>query len=372
MAAVLLGTPHLRTSERKSFKRCVARWDWAYRKGLVPRFEKPGALWFGTGVHLALQHRYSKPGLERGYDVLKVWRDYCDAEPDAGVWLQGEGEQVEWENARELGEIMLGGYLDKYGMDERWFVISAEQRFELPIPRPKRDGTLVLYNGTFDFVGRDQQTDDSLWLWDHKTAKQIKLDHLSLDDQAGSYWAIASQTLAEQGLIPKGEPLDGILYNFLRKGKPDERPRNAAGQATNKPKKEHYLAALKEAGCIAHAKMTNDRLAEEAVKWGVEVLGDVSERQSPALFHREPVYRTRPEQRRQIRRIQDEALHMDAVRRRLLPITKNPTPDCKWDCPFFLMCELQEAGDDWQSFRDTSFVVRDPYADHRESADAGD
>lgn len=362
------GTPHLRTSERRAYKRCPAQWAWAWRQGLVPKYPKPTARWFGTGIHLALQHRY-KPGLERGFDVLKTWRDYCDSEPSAGLWLEGD-EGLKYQDARELGEIMLGGYLDKYGMDERWFVISTEQAFELPIPYPKRDGTMVLYNGTFDFVGRDLAGDESLWLWDHKTAKQIMLEHLSLDDQAGSYWAVASKVLAEQGLIPKGERLDGILYNFLRKGKPDERPRNAAGQYTNQPTKEHYLTALREAGAVAHAKMTKDRLAEEAAKWGLTVLGDVSERQPPTLFHREPVWRTSVEQRTQLTKIQNEYLHMDAVKRRVLPIIKNPTKDCRWDCDFFQLCELQEAGDDWKSFRDAAFVKRDPYADHRESADA--
>jgi hypothetical protein len=371
MGRPVAGTPHLRTSERKDFKRCVARWDWRWRKGLVPKYPRPDARWFGTGIHLALQHRYSLPGTERGYNVLGVWRDYCNDEA-AGVWVTDEedDQHPKWVDARELGEIMLGGYLDEYGLDPTWHVLSAEQRFEFPVPYPKREGTMVLYNGTFDFVGRDLETDGSLWLWDHKTAKQITLDHLPLDDQAGSYWAVASKVLSDQGIIPRGEKLDGILYNFLRKGKPDPRPRNAAGQYTNQPTKEHFLKSLTEAGCIVHGKMTKDRLIEEAEKWGVTVLGEVSERQPPALFHREPVYRTAPEQRTQIRKIQAEHLHMDAVRRRLLPIIKTPTPDCRWDCDYFQMCELQESGDDWQAFRDGSFKKSDPYADHRESADA--
>ena len=44
------GIQMLRTSERKAFKRCQAKWWWQYREGLVPVFEKPGALWFGTGL----------------------------------------------------------------------------------------------------------------------------------------------------------------------------------------------------------------------------------------------------------------------------------------------------------------------------------
>lgn len=368
----LPGVPRIRTSERRAFKRCPAKWDWAWRKGLVLKHPTPGALWFGIGIHLALQHRYSKPGFDRGRRVLGTWRDYVNGE-QASVWIDDGENGVKWADAKELGEIMLGAYLDEYGVDERWFVISAEQTFSRVIERPahsRRSGPLAVYNGTFDLVARDAEQDDSLWLWDHKTAKSIALDHLSLDDQAGSYWAVATEVLHAQGLIAKDERLDGILYNFLRKAKPDERPRNAAGQACNKPQKKHYLEALSDAGVVVHAKMTIDRLAEEAEKWGVEVLGDVSLNQPPANFHREEVWRTSKEQATQIRKIQNEAVHMDAVRRRLLPIIKNPTQSCKWDCPFFAMCELQEAGDDWREYRDAMYVKRDPYADHRESAEA--
>jgi hypothetical protein len=61
---------------------------------------------------------------------------------------------------------------------------------------------------------------------------------------------------------------------------------------------------------------------------------------------------------------------MEAVRSRVLPLTKNPTKDCQFDCAFFQMCELHEMGSDWQEFRNLSFTKRDPYSDHRKSADA--
>lgn len=361
--------PHIRTSERRAFKRCVAQWDWRYRKGLVLKYSKPDALWFGTGIHLALQHRYSLPGLERGHNVLGVWRDYA-ADVQGNAWLENGDGEATWVSMAELGEIMLGGYLDTYGRDERWYVISAEQTFEREIQRPNKPGLLAIYNGTFDLVARDQESDDSLWLWDHKTAKTIETGHLTIDDQAGSYWAVAAEVLQAQGLIGSKEKLDGILYNFLRKAKPDERPKNAAGQATNKPIKADYLAEFRARGIAAHDRMSLDRMAELALTYGFPVLGQVSKFQPTANFLREPVYRTQAERRTQIKKIADEACVMDAVRRRLLPITKNPTKDCRWDCPFFNMCELQEAGDDWREFRDAMYIKQDPYADHRKSADA--
>lgn len=369
-------TPHLRTSERVAFKHCIASHQWRYRDGLVPRTRRPDALWFGTGIHLALQHRYSKPGLARGKNVLGVWRDYVGDEVavigvDPGTY---DVDAEKYVNAKELGEEMLGAYLDKYGMDERWWVISAEQTFELPIPMPltlagawtpvrKPGEPLTYYNGTFDLVARDQEGYDTLWLWDHKTAATINTDHLSLDDQAGSYWAVAGDVLAAQGLVEKGDKIEGILYNYLRKGKRDQRPVNAAGLATNKPLKAHYIEALRPFNAIP-LKPTMDSLAAAADSLSIEVLGDVSKVQPAALFHREIVARTRKERRTQIRKIQDEALHIAAVDARLLPVTKTPTTKCKF-CPFFNMCELQDSGDDWTTWRDQEYTTQDPYADHR-------
>lgn len=366
--------PHIRTSERRSFKRCQMQWQWSYRNGLKSRTSKPDALWFGTGIHLALAERYKYPGLKRGTDVLKVWRDYVGDEiamvrvDDPSEFLSSEPD---WLDAGALGESMLGSYLDLYGRDERWHVISAEQSFEIPIPRPgKRNETLCLYNGTFDLVALDLMDEESLWIWDHKTARAIQTGHLALDDQAGSYYAVAGDVLAAQGLIKPGQKLVGILYNFLRKGKPDDRPTNAVGQALNKPTKAHYLQAFEEAGILVPGKITVAGLEQMAFDNAMVVGGDVSKVQPAALFLREEVFRTPSERKRQIEKIQAEALQMEAIRKRQLPLTKNPTPDCAFGCAFFQMCELHENGDDWQEFRDGAFKRLDPYLDHRKSTEA--
>jgi len=372
--------PHLRTSERTAFKRCQQAWQWRYRNGLVTRSVKPDALWFGTGIHLALAERYKHKGTRRGKNVLGVWRDYV-GETQGMVKTLPSGEYGvdpgEYVSFLELGEGMLGAYLDHYGKDERWYVISEEQTFEIPIPIPKKSrlntgsfnraqlksGTIVYYNGTFDLVARDQEGDDSLWLWDHKTAASIQTRHLTLDDQAGSYWAVAGDVLSHQGLIKPGEKLDGIQYNFLRKGKPDERPKNKNGQALNKPSKDQYLQALSGYPGVS-PKLTIPMLETIATDNDIVVEGEVSKQQPAPLFHREEVWRTASERRTQIERIQNEALQMQAVRSRLLPVIKTPTKDCSW-CVFFDMCELHENGDDWQELRDLSFTKQDPYADHR-------
>lgn len=378
--------PHLRTSERKTFKRCPQQWEWEWYDGLTVGHPRPDARWFGTGIHLALAERYKYRGMRRGRNVLGVWRDFVGDSQAAIRVIEDEGTAAKWVDALELGEAMLGGYLDAYGKDERWYVLAAEQTFELPIPYPKRLVTadtdlskpLVYYNGTFDSVRRDLENEGSLWVWENKSAGSIQLGHLGKDDQGGSYWAVAADVLREMGISIKGEMLEGIMYDFLRKAYPDTRPLDSEGRARNKPQKRHYADAF--AGSRIPQKewmfcKTLDQMAEVADKWKLVVFGDVSERGTTPNFHREPIWRTRAERRKQIERIQDEAIWINAVRSGMLPVIKNPgdaiNNHCNY-CDFNNMCELHEQspGNDWKEFRDATFVVADPYEAHRQKSTA--
>lgn len=275
------------------------------------------------------------PGSKRGVDPRITWQSYVDNEvlfiktqASGGELDDTERKVVEYVEAKELGTVMFDNYLATYGNDESWTVIAPEQAFQVIIPDPDDPKSpLVQYDGTFDGVYRDEQ-DGRLKLMEHKTAAQISLAHLSLDDQAGSYWAISTQILRHQGLIGPKESIWGITYNFARKGRPDLRPKNEQGHSLNKD-------------------------------------GSVSKTQSAPLLKRHEVRRSATERRRQISRIQDEAIAMSNVRSGVTPIYKNPTKDCSWDCDFFEMCELHESTPDWEDFRDAMFRVEDPYKDHR-------
>ena len=163
--------PMLRTSERKAFKRCVQQWWWSYRDGLTPRKEKGGALWFGTGIHLALEEFYI-PGKIRGRDPRETWEEFVSGQVNLvkAEMLSGdkpEGSDIEWMDAGELGTKILTNYLATYGQDQNWDVISPEQTFNVVIPKPGTQDPLVNYVGTFDLVARDLD-DGNLYLWDHK------------------------------------------------------------------------------------------------------------------------------------------------------------------------------------------------------------
>lgn len=379
--------PKIRASERVTFQRCQQQWWWANREGLVPKGKaQSDALWFGTGVHLALAKWYCGPGKKRGPEPVETWDDYAKEMEMAYVRTDDPDDETvsKFVDARELGIAMLTGYRELYGRDEDKLIISPERTFSLNIPWPDNaknfwdaasvDPSLVMATlvGTYDLVWRSARS-GRYWLEEHKTAKAIQLRHLNLDNQAGTYWATATAELQRDGLIPEGEVLAGIEYNFLRKGLPDDRPKDAEGYYVNKPTKAHYVAALSGAGIIAVQGKGLDKLSlaaleAEADREGLFVLGDRSKVQPPPLFVRHPVHRTSRERRAQLLRVQQDALQMELLRDGLLVPTKSATRDCNF-CKFYDMCELQERGGDWESLRDMAFVVQDPYADHRKSTD---
>lgn len=324
--------PLVRTSERRSFKRCPQQWWWAWRQGLKPKQAAP-ALWFGSGIHNALEAWYGTGTTRNTQAPFDIWDAWCDEEERVvRIDSPTAPEDPEWVEARDLGKSMLERYFQKWGNDPNWDVIATERAFQIGVPDPDNaDVPIVVYSGTFDGVFRDLNT-GKIWLMEHKTAKAIQVNHLTLDDQAGSYYWVAPTILAAEGLLKPGERIDGIMYNFLRKGLPDLRPTNSKGQHLNKD-------------------------------------GSVSKVQPAALFARHEVYRSDKERVQMGKRVQSEARLMNMMRNDPSLVFKTPTRDCAWDCPFFSMCEMHEAGQDWREYRDLVYRVEDPYADHRKSTE---
>ena len=371
--------PMLRTSERSTALQCPKKWEYAWHMGLEKRGTQATPLWFGTGIHIALAMWYCGPGNLRGPHPAETWLKFADQElytvKIPGLTDQDEAVHVD---AKALGVEMMEGYIKEYGKDEHMYVIQPEQTFSLDVPWPKgryevfdflRREILTRYVGTYDLVWRNL-INDQIWLEEHKTAATIRIGHLTLDNQGGSYWATAGRALIKQGLIKKGEKLRGIEYNFMRKGLPDPRPRDAHGYATNKPIKKHYFEALGVCEKKDPAmKMKLEQLDAHAKEQGITVLGDRSKVQPAPLFLREPVHRTSKERNSQLRRIQDEALQIELWRRGILKPSKNPTMFGCAFCQYFDLCELDERGGDTEEFIKMVFRKRDVYADHRKSTD---
>lgn len=351
--------PMVTTSERRAFKRCVTRWWWEYREGLRTN-EVNAKYWFGIGIHQALAELYMK-GSARNRDFIDVWRAFCDEDELSKLvrTVNPEGEQA-WVDAKGLGIAMLEGYIDHYGWDTDWDVIYTEHPFQILIPDPhNKSADVALFASTFDGVYRDKR-DGRIKLMEHKTAKAINTQFLPLDDQGGSYFAIADHILHDEGILGPREHIAEITYNFLRKALPDDRPKDVQGYACNKPQKQHYIDALKLDTPLS-AKTTIDVMAEEAARLGIVVLGERSSIQAAPLFVREPCVRTSRERAKQVTRIAHEVAAMNQYRNGELELIKTPTNDCSWDCGFYNMCLLDEQDADVAEFRGAMYIVRNPY-----------
>lgn len=370
-----MNVPILRTSERKTFKRCPRRWWWSYREGLKPVGSEATPLWFGTGVHLALAEYYI-PGTKRGRHPAETFEEFAGDTLHTIKTADATDERVaEYEDGKALGIRLMDEYVKCWNGDRSWDFIQAEKTFSLDVPWPKErqqlyvvdehSGVMVQYKGTYDGVYRDL-IDGRIKLLETKTAKSISTGHLTIDDQAGSYWAVATHTLRKEGLLRADEQISSITYNFIRKALPDERPKDAEGYACNKPVKADYAAALNLEDV---RKLKIEDLERMAKHHGIVVLGERSKVQPLPIFQREDIPRTSAERRSQLQRIQDEAVHMQAVREGLLPIVKSPNYMCQRDCDFFTMCELEERGGDISGYKRVAFRQQDPYADHRKSAE---
>lgn len=322
----------IRTSERTAFRRCPQRWWWGYRDGLKSKRKPADALWFGIGIHEALAQWYGN-GYDRGpipSDTFEDWvgdevrfikANFSERERD---WF----EEPLYEDALELGIAMLDHYLETYDDDPHLEVLAIEQPFEIELVRD--DEVVAIFKSRFDGVGIDHKRGEIVLL-EHKTAGTIKTMHLPLDDQAGAYFAVATIVLRQQGILGPKEFIDDIMYNFLRKSMPDLREQDARGQYLNKN-------------------------------------GDVSKRQPPRHFLREYVDRGPREVNQQLRRLTDEVSIMNGMRDGTIPVTKTVNDMCPY-CPFFMMCKLHERGGNaWREFRDSQYVVENPYEDARKSA----
>lgn len=364
----------LRTSERSTFHRCPQRWWWAVVEGLSPHQEAT-PLWFGTAIHFALSEWY-RPGLKRGPMPSETFLEVLDS-GDRSFRIPSGNEEWEKEyiDARELGRQMLDNYVREYGTDDHKFYIATEQTGSIWLPDLQGRKKQIRYWYTFDGVYRDER-DGLYYLDEHKTAKAISILHLPLDQQAGSYWAVANGKLRRMGLLKARESIAGITYNFLRKAQADLRPKNPDGAYTNKPLKEHYHAAFERAGVpvgLWNRRNLND-LAKLAYHEGVTVYGEVSALQPQPLFERHTVFRTPEERASQFQLIKKDAWHIDQARHNPdYPIVKSVQNagalQCS-SCPFFRMCELHEQGDmeSVEEYKKAMYTKRDPYLAYRKSA----
>ncbi|QNJ55372.1 nuclease [Gordonia phage LittleFella] len=329
--------PFVRSSERGDFKKCPQSWYWRYVEWLVPSSAKLQGRDFGTAWHLAAAEYYIPEGSEgldrpieerRGRPMMETFDEWVR---ETRNWQTRNDKVARDFNAEEFEEEAekirhgIREHMAEYKGDPDWQVIAREETFAANI-----DGKAIDV-GTIDLVVRVISTGE-IWIVDHKTAKQAPNQAAyEMEDQGGSYCSIATTVLRHKGLIGPKERIKGIIFNFIMKKKPDERPRNEEGLYLNKN-------------------------------------GTVSKVQPTSPLLRFDIRRTPKQQRHQLQRIVDDVTVMDAARKGVIPIIKAPGRLCPF-CDFFALCKLDENRGDVEGMKDVMFKKLDPYHDHREGAE---
>lgn len=161
----------IHTSDRGIFKQCRRRWNWSSptRHNLIPKPTVYGinaALWFGTGIHHALQHYYN-PKLHQ--DPVVTWESWFELQWKGGLVSHSELKEYNdrkpvpfdvlvpktsvyqvqgledllpdididfWFGLKELGIGMLKFYKEYAPRNDNFSVISVEHDFSVPILTP--------------------------------------------------------------------------------------------------------------------------------------------------------------------------------------------------------------------------------------------
>src|SRR5580765_5430547 len=141
----------IHTSERRSFRGCRRRWNWAYRDGYLPTVGiRP--LEFGVAYHRALESVYDPltwdktNAQEKLALAVEIFTTECLRQRDAFLIATGqsnldEADGDDYEERVSLGIGMLDYHMTvvhpKY---DTWFKpVMTEVAFEVPIADPDTD-----------------------------------------------------------------------------------------------------------------------------------------------------------------------------------------------------------------------------------------
>jgi len=393
-------------SDVASFKRCRRYWDWTSptRNNLRRKVEIHGInfpLWFGTGIHYALEKYYDPILRHDPVESFKTWfefqweggivgAEWLDLLYDVHPHLAHGGTQLDnytqtWKvrglkdmlpNVElvqdemlmhiDLGIGMMEFYKSYAERVDDFVVIAAESSFSIPLgfevvdireespnynkklevhARGKRDA--VIYYPEMDKFG----------IIDHKTAARINEDYfakLDKDEQCSTYlWA----TIQESKLFDlpwKDHVVDRVVYNAVRKNYPKPPTFTSRGFPSLDRQKEGTTAELFQEAIVGNDNLAdwfrNDEKAQSYYTYLCE-MGD-------SLFiQRDLVTRNAAE-------IQNVGKHLEMVARDMLnepAIYPNPSGEFRClQCAFRSPCIAADDGTDWQG------MLTDGYENNRD------
>lgn len=290
----------IHASDIASFMRCRRYWDWSSptRSNLRHKVTLYGIntnLWFGSGIHYALEQYYN-PLLKRDpVEVFRTWFhlqweggiiDDLDLTYDPNPEVVSLSEQATWRTQglrdllpspdeeeflalKELGIGMLTYYKEYAAREDDFEVVAAESQFSVPLgftavdireesPNFGKKSEVHLRGKRDVIVYYPDRKDPRLQfgIMDHKTASKVDEDYflkLENDPQCTTY-IVASIHEAEENDFPWTDIRD-VLYQALRKVYPKPPTVTSRGFPSIDRQKESTTAkmfseSVKELGLI--------------------------------------------------------------------------------------------------------------------------
>lgn len=393
----------IHNSDRGSFKRCRRYWNWnsPARSNLVIRADVLGIntdLWFGTGIHYALQNYYT-PGLQR--DPVESFKTWFDVQYRGGVvtedWLPlvydlnpqphaptdnlyivrgledilPDPDDSEFDMLFELGINMMSFYKEYAEKNDDFTILVAEHDFSVPIWDYKNDRILRMVDlreespnygkelevharGRTDAVGI-RHDNEHLEILDHKTAAKIEenyFEKLETDEQCTSYLYAIEVEANYYDLPYRGTKVEEVLYNTLRKAYPKPPTEVRGGMfSVDRTKESCTYEMLME----WIAKNIPGVALNEKQQAYVDWLKDVGDEQ---FIIRKEVRRNRHQIANAGFRMYQEAMDMLNPDIEIYPNITNDWLCMK--CQFRAPCLAMEDGSDWEQ------MIRDNYTSNKD------
>lgn len=193
---------------------CRQKWQWQYPDGYTPILSNKN-LEFGKGIHAALDHYYvPDPDLEK--DMIEYFSKWMDMRIKA---IPGKFDDniEQFYGMKDLGIVMLEGYLEKWGGKEEFDVLATEKTLRRRLPVPDSDKTVRCdVVSRLDGIVRCHIT-EKLFSLEHKTYQRYDPKGNDMDIQFTSQVWVGEKYAESLGL---DEPIVGVIYNGLRKQAP--------------------------------------------------------------------------------------------------------------------------------------------------------
>lgn len=318
-----LGQIRISNSKANTWRRCAKQFEFKYIDKLEKK-SKAIQLKRGSWLHELMEWHYT------GRDWREIHQEYTN-----GFILLFEEEREEYGDLPGDVERLFTSYLQNYRKEDASLNIVDSEVNEI-ITLPNGDE----FNMIIDLVV--EEADGGLWLWDHKTVKDfMPADFMVIDSQLARYFWGANKLGYKK--------LRGVMFNELITKAPTLPKWLEASQR---------LEMRQNIVCDVYSyyrEIKRRELDPKPYKNFLRMLAARNDR----WFRRTPLPRDTALMNRQMEELMwtaDEIKIATALNR----FPRTPKKDCRWDCDFLDLCQIQLQGGDTSNAIKLRFETKVP------------